>query len=224
MTSLPLALITGASRGLGASVAEELAAHGYHVLAVARTTSGLEALDTKIKARGGQATLAPMDITDANAMAYLCRSIYDRWGGLSLWIHTALHTAPLTPAQHVDEKDMTKSITTNIQALSRLIVYVDPLLRGQSPVGRAIFFDDDPAAKFTSYYHASKAAQRALIISWQAESTTPNAPIIKILKPNPMATAHRARFYPGEDTSRLETPQTMARMLLPNILDQAPQA
>ncbi|MEY8840133.1 SDR family NAD(P)-dependent oxidoreductase, partial [Cribrihabitans sp. XS_ASV171] len=97
-TSSParLALVTGASRGLGAAFAEALAPD-YHVVAVARTTGALEELDDRIKARGGAATLAPMDITEPGAMATLCRGIHDRWGKLDLWVHAAIHAAPLSP-------------------------------------------------------------------------------------------------------------------------------
>lgn len=91
----PVALITGASRGLGAALAEALS-DTHHIVAVARTTGALEELDDRIQAKGGQATLAPMDITNENAMAQLCRSIYDRWGSVDIWAHTAIHAAPLT--------------------------------------------------------------------------------------------------------------------------------
>ena len=99
------ALITGASRGLGAALAEALAP-AYHVIAVAKTTGALEELDDRIQAKGGSATLAPMDITNSVAMATLCRGIFDRWGALDLWLHTAVHAAPLTPASHIDNKDL----------------------------------------------------------------------------------------------------------------------
>src|SRR6056297_3518104 len=98
------ALVTGASRGLGAALAEALA-ETHHVVAVARTTGALEELDDRIRTAGGMATLAPMDITNADAMAHLCRSIHDRWGGIDLWAHTAVHAAPLSPASHMDPKD-----------------------------------------------------------------------------------------------------------------------
>ena len=90
-----IALITGASRGFGAALAEELAALNWHVVAVARTTGALEELDDRIQAKGGSATLAPMDVTQADAMAALCQGVLDRWGGLHMWIHTAIHAAPL---------------------------------------------------------------------------------------------------------------------------------
>ena len=99
MTETPekIALVTGASRGLGAALAEELAPR-FHVIAVAKTVGALEELDDRIKAKGGSATLAPMDVTVPEAMAQLCRSIYDRWGGIDLWAHTAIHAAPLSVA------------------------------------------------------------------------------------------------------------------------------
>ena len=98
-----IALITGASRGLGAALAEALAP-SHHVIAVARTTGALEELDDRIKAKGGQATLAPMDVNNADAMAHLCRSIFDRWGEVDFWAHTAVHAAPIGPAATMDDK------------------------------------------------------------------------------------------------------------------------
>ena len=132
------ALITGASRGLGAAMARQLAAT-HHIIAVGKTTGALEELDDAIQSAGGQATLAPMDITVDAAMQQLCRSIFDRWGKLDLWIHTAVHAAPLAPAGHIGPKDLSKSIDINITATARLIGYVGPLL-GQ--VGHAVFMDD----------------------------------------------------------------------------------
>lgn len=120
-----LALITGASRGLGAALAEALAPT-HHIVAVAKTTGALEELDDRIKALGGSATLAPMDITVPEAMATLCRGIHDRWGSLDIWAHTAIHAAPLTPTSHIDSRDMAKSITANITATATLINYVAP--------------------------------------------------------------------------------------------------
>lgn len=210
----PLALVTGASRGLGAAMAEALAAQGHHVLAVARTTGALEELDDRIKAAGGSATLAPMDITNAEAMAHLCRSVFDRWGGLAIWVHAAVQAAPLSPAHHIAPKDFDKSLETNIRALSRLIPYVDPLLRGGARPSDAVFFDDRPGAKFHATYAAAKAAQRAIILNWQAEATTPGAPKIHLLTPPPMATALRARFHPGEDRATLAQPRDVAQMML----------
>lgn len=209
-----IALITGASRGLGAALAEQLAAT-HHIVAVGKTTGALEELDDRIQAGGGQATLAPMDITVDAAMQQLCRSIYDRWGKLDLWVHTAVHAAPLAPAGHIGPKDFDKSVLTNITATSRLISYIAPLL-GQS--GKAVFFDDPKAGDaFFGAYGATKGAQTALARSWQAESQK-TGPQIKILTPAAMPTATRARFHPGEDRHALTDPSTEAARLLPEIL------
>ncbi len=205
-----IALITGASRGLGAALAEALAP-AFHIVAVARTTGALEDLDDRIKARGGQATLAPMDVADANAMATLCRGIHDRWGKVDIWLHTAIHAAPLTPANFIDTKDWSKSVAVNATATSVLIPYVSPLL-GDS--GRAVFFDDPQAGeKFHGTYGATKAAQMALARSWAAE-TVRTGPRVDVVEPRPMATATRARFHPGEDRDRLARPADEAARLL----------
>ncbi|MDZ7710479.1 MAG: SDR family NAD(P)-dependent oxidoreductase [Roseovarius sp.] len=206
----PIALVTGASRGLGAAMAEALAST-HHVVAVARTTGALEELDDRIQARGGQATLAPMDITTRDAMAQLCRGIYDRWGRLALWVHTAIHAAPLSPADHVDARDLERSVATNVTATGTLIPFVAPLL-GRD--GQAVFFDDPRAGeKFFGAYGATKAAQIALARSWQAE-TARTGPRIHILTPAPMPTATRARFFPGEDRAALAQPRDEAARLL----------
>ncbi|ASM72633.1 MULTISPECIES: SDR family NAD(P)-dependent oxidoreductase [Roseobacteraceae] len=214
MTNAPkLALITGASRGLGAALAEALAPT-HHIVAVAKTTGALEELDDRIKALGGSATLAPMDITLPAAMATLCRGIHDRWGGLDIWAHTAIHAAPLTPTSHIDSGDMAKSVAANITATATLITYVAPLLGTD---GTALFFDDPRAGtKFFGSYGATKAAQIALARSWQAE-TTKTGPRVVITQPNPMPTASRARFFPGEDRAPLADPRAEAARILANL-------
>jgi NAD(P)-dependent dehydrogenase (short-subunit alcohol dehydrogenase family) len=205
-----IALITGASRGLGAALAEALAAT-YHIVAVGRTTGALEELDDRIKAAGGQATLAPMDITKPDAMAQLCRSIHDRWGHVDLWAHTAVHAAPLSPASTIDARDWDKSVACNVTATGQLIPYIAPLL-GQT--GTALFFDDPRAGhKFFGAYGATKAAQIALAQSWAAE-TVKTGPQVHILTPAPMPTATRARFFPGEDRTPLAHPRDEAARLL----------
>lgn len=208
------ALITGASRGLGAALSEALAPT-HHIIAVGRTTGALEDLDDRIKALGGEATLAPMDITVDAAMQQLCRSIFDRWGSLDLWVHAAIHAAPLTPASHVNPSDFSKSTDVNLTATSRLISYVAPLL---GAVGKAVFLDDPRGGTaFFGSYGATKAAQIALARSWQAE-TVKTGPQVQILNPNPMSSATRARFFPGEDRSTLADPRDEATRLLPDIL------
>ncbi|MDP5085303.1 MAG: SDR family oxidoreductase [Yoonia sp.] len=207
-------LITGASRGLGAALAKALAPT-HHIIAVGKTVGALEELDDAIQALGGHATLAPMDISIDAAMQQLCRGIFDRWGNLDLWLHTAIHAAPLAPAGHIGPKDLAKSMTINIEATARLIAYVSPLL-GQN--GQAVFFDDPRGgAQFFGAYGATKAAQMALARSWQAESVK-TGPKVSILTPAPMPTATRARFYPGEDRAVLAEPAAEAARLLPMIL------
>lgn len=210
-----IALITGASRGLGFFLAESLAPD-YHIVAVAKTTGALEELDDRIKAKGGQATLAPMDITNPDAMAHLCRGIYDRWGHVDLWAHTAVYAQLLSPADHLDPKDLDRTISTNVTALGKLIPMVAPLLQMAPAPGDALFFDDPHAGeKFFGAYGASKAAQIAMAKSWQAETDdVSNAPRVHVLTPNPMPTATRARFHPGEDKTALIHPRDEAPRLL----------
>lgn len=207
------ALITGASRGLGAALAEALA-DTHHIIAVARTAGALEELDDRIQARGGSATLAPMDVTNTDAMATLCRGIFDRWGKLGIWVHTAFHAAPLAPADHIDPKDFAKSIAGNVTATSTLITYVAPLLGAE---GQALFFDDPRVGeKFFGSYAASKAGQIALARSWQAE-TGKLGPKVHILTPPPMPTATRARFFPGEDRAALTHASEAAAAILAQL-------
>jgi NAD(P)-dependent dehydrogenase (short-subunit alcohol dehydrogenase family) len=212
-----IALVTGASRGLGSAMAEELASRGWHVVAVARTVGGLEELDDRVKAArqpgAGELTLAPMDVTNDEAMAWLCRSIHDRWGKLDLWIHAAVHAAPLSPAHFIDTKDWDKSIATNVRATGVLIPMVAPLLLAQA--GATAMFLDDPHGGDMNYgaYGATKAAQIALAKSWQAE-TARIGPRVLIETPAPMPTATRARFHPGEDRARLADPRAEAARLV----------
>ena len=210
-----IALVTGASRGLGYAIAHSLATRGWHVVAVARTTGGLEDLDDAVKSLklpgAGALTLAPMDITNDDAMRHLCRSIHDRWGGLAAWVHTAVHAAPLAPAGSIDVKDWDKSIATNVRATGILIPMVEPLLRAGT--GTAMFFDDPHIAqKFFGAYGATKAAQITLAKSWALESIR-IGPRILIETPSPMSTATRARFFPGEDRSNLADAMTEATRL-----------
>ena len=212
-----IALVTGASRGLGAAMAEELAGRGWHVVALARTVGGLEELDDRVKARrqpgAGELTLAPMDITNDDAMAHLCRSIFDRWGRLDFWAHAAIHAAPMSPAQFLDVKDWDKSLAINLRATGTLIPLVEPLLR-LAPAPAAMFLDDPRGGEmYFGAYGATKAAQIALARSWQKEAAKVG-PRVLIETPAPMPTATRARFFPGEDRSPLTDPRIEAARLV----------
>lgn len=211
-----IALVTGASRGLGFHIAEQLAQAGWQVVAVARTVGGLEELDDRVKAANapGALTLAPMDITHDDAMRHLCASIHGRWGKLDLWVHAAIHAASLSPAPHIDLKDWDKSVTINTRATGVLIGFVEPLLGTD---GTALFLDDPRAGlPFFGAYGATKSAQIALARSWQAE-TVKIGPRVLIETPAPMPTATRARFYPGEDRGQLADVATEARRLVAMI-------
>ena len=208
--SKPLALITGASRGLGAEFAQVLSST-HHIIAVSRTVGALEALDDQIKKSGGSSTLAPIDLTDQNAVAQLCRSIFERWGKVRLWVHTAIHAAPLGPVITVDNKDWEISVTNNLTVLAKLIPMVSPLLEEDSKV---VFFEDNTIMeKFSSIYGATKAAQIHLVKTWQNECKS-TGPQIYVLQPNPMPTAVRARFYPGENRKKLQSVETEAKRLV----------
>lgn len=214
-----IALITGASRGLGSAMAEQLALRGWQVVAVARTVGGLEDLDDRVKRAGlpgaGGLTLAPMDVTNDDAMRHLCRSVFDRWGGLGLWVHAAVHAAPLAPMGSLDAKDWDKSIATNTRATGTLIPLVEPLLRAHQ--GTALFLDDPRAGQpFFGAYGATKAAQIALAKSWQAE-TAKHGPRVLIATPAPLPTATRARFFPGEDRTKLADVQGEAARILDSL-------
>ena len=217
-TAPRIALVTGASRGLGFALAAALAARGWHVVAVARTIGGLEELDDQVTSRrqpgGGALTLAPMDITNDDAMRHLCRQCHERWGHLDLWVHAAIHAAPLAPAGHVDGKDWDKSLATNARATGILIPMVEPLLLAAPDRGTALFFDDPRAgARFFGAYGATKAAQLALVHSWAAE-TPRTGPRVLLATPAAMPTATRARFFPGEDRTLLASPEAEAERLL----------
>lgn len=207
-----LALVTGASRGLGAALAEGLAARGYHILAVARTVGGLEELDDRIRAAGGSATLAPMDVAEAPAMQQMVQAMAERWGGLDLWAHCAIHAAPLSPVPHIDGKDWSKSVLVNLEVTRGLIALLEPLLIARQ--GTALFFEDARGgAKFFGAYGATKAAQIALARSWQAEAER-IGPQVVIDSPAPMPTALRARFFPGEDRGALTPCKAEAERIL----------
>lgn len=215
-----IALVTGASRGLGYAVARELGARGAHVIALARTVGGLEELDDAIRAAGGTAgaTLVPVDLTDDPALERLGAALYERWGRLDLWAHTAIHAPGLSPAGHIDGKDLDRSLAVNLRATQRLIRVLDPLLR-QSGAGRAMFFADGTGegARFFGAYQATKQGQIAIATAWAREVEATPALRVVIAAPPPMPTALRARFYPGEDRARLADPATVARQLADDL-------
>lgn len=212
-----IALVTGASRGLGSATALRLATQGWHVIALARTVGGLEELADRIEAVGGSTTLVPLDITDDGGLARMARSIHDRWGRLDLLVHCAAHGEPLSPSGHVSDKELDRSLAVNARATQRLIVMCDPLLKASSN-GQAVLLDDPDCdgRAFYSAYAGSKAAARVFWQSWEAESRN-TGPKVSRFTPKPMPTALRARFYPGEDRDALTSCVDEARRLLEHI-------
>lgn len=212
-----VALVTGASRGLGYAVARALGASGWHVIAMARTVGGLEELADAIEAEGGpMPTLVPLSMTDDGGLQRLCLAIHERWGALDLAIHCAAHAPPLSPAPHIGDKDFDLAVDVNFKGTKRLVTFLQPLLTVR-PGGRFIHVTDDRAGQsFYGAYGASKAAAEALVKSW-AEETRRLAPDVAIFRPRPMPTALRARFYPGEDTTKLTPCATEAARLLETI-------
>ncbi|MEE9455200.1 MAG: SDR family oxidoreductase [Paracoccaceae bacterium] len=212
-----VALITGASRGLGYACALELGRKGAHVIALARTVGGLEELGDAIENVGGTTTLVPLDITDEGGLQRMCLAIFERWGHLDLLVHCAAHAAPLSPVAHVSQKDFDRAWAVNARATQRLIALCEPLLKAASD--SAAIFIDDPVrgAKFFAPYAPSKVAAKAIVDIWAAENAT-IGPKVLTFRPAPMPTSLRARFYPGEDRKALSPPKTEARRLLQMLM------
>jgi NAD(P)-dependent dehydrogenase (short-subunit alcohol dehydrogenase family) len=209
-----IALVTGASRGLGYAVARALGARGAQVVALARTTGGLEDLADAIEAAGGPTpTLVPLSLTDEAGLQRLGLAVHERWGRLDLVVHCAAHAAPLAPAPYIGDKDFDTSLEVNFRGTARLVVMLHPLLAA-APAGRFVYVADDRAGQpFYGSYGATKAAAAALIASWAAESARIGPRVISF-HPKPMPTALRGRFYPGEDNSGLTPCAAEAERLL----------
>lgn len=227
-TSLDLAgrvaLVTGASRGIGYFIARELAAAGAHVIAVARTVGGLEELDDEIKSAGGQATLVPLDLVDMAGIDRLGGAIHERWGKLDVMVANAAILGVIAPIGHVEAKVFDKVMAINVNATWRLIRSVDPLLR-LSDAGRAIVISSGAAHSARAFwgpYAASKAAVEALARSWADE--TRNFPLrVNSVDPGATRTAMRAQAMPGEDPQTLPHPSEIAarivRLASPNLTE-----
>ena len=216
-----IALVTGASRGIGYFTALELAKAGAHVIACARTVGGLEELDDAIKEIGGSATLVPFDLADMAAIDKLGGSIFERWGKLDILVANAAVLGVIAPIGHVEAKVFEKVMNVNVNATWRLIRTVDPLLH-KSDAGRAVIVSSGSAHSaraFWAPYAASKAAVEALARSWADE--TKNSPLrVNIFDPGTSRTAMRAQAVPGENPETVTHPSETARHILP-MLDPA---
>lgn len=210
-----IALVTGASRGIGREAAKALAAAGAHVIAVARTVGALEALDDEIKANGGTATLVPLDLRDFPALDRLGASIFERWGRLDAFLGNAGVLGTLTPLAHLDPKVFQEAMDVNVTANWRMIRSFDPLLR-RSDAGRAVFVTSGAARKHTPFwgaYAVSKAALESLARTYAAECET-TAIRVNLFNPGPLRTAMRAKAMPGEDPATLKPPSAAAPALV----------
>ena len=210
-----IAVITGASRGIGRAVALGFAAEGAHVILVARTVGGLEEVDDEIHKIGGKATLVPLDLTDFDAIDRLGANIFERWGKLDILVANAGTLGVLTPVSHLEVKAWDKIVNTNMTANWRLIRSFDPLLK-RSDAGRAIFVTSGAAQKNTPYwggYAMSKAAMEALVKTWAAECANTNVRA-NLLSPGPTRTGMRKTAMPGEDQSTLTKPAELVSLFI----------
>ncbi|OYW61336.1 MAG: oxidoreductase [Rhizobiales bacterium 17-65-6] len=223
MTERPLAdriaLVTGATRGIGAATALALAEAGAHIVAIGRTQGALEELDDAIRAKGASATLVPMDVTDYDAIDRLGGALFQRYGRLDVFVGNAGILGPLTPLGHVDPKDWDQALCVNVTANYRFVRSLDPLLR-LSPAGRAVFISSGAAHKARAYwgpYAVTKAALEVLARTWAAEAVT-TALKVNLFNPGPIRTRMREKAFPGEDPMTLETPEAAAAAILPLCL------
>ena len=211
-----LALITGASRGIGRAVARAFAREGAHVIALARTTGGLEELDDEIRAAGGTATLVPVDLKDFDAIDRLGASIFERWGKLDILVGNAGVLGKLSPIGHIDPRIWDEVMAVNVTANWRLIRSLDPLLR-QSTAGRAIFVTSGAASGTHAYwggYAVSKAALEVLAKTYAAEVASAGIRV-NLINPGPVATRMRAQAMPGENPATLPQPEEVAEAFVP---------
>ena len=211
-----LAVVTGASRGIGRAVALALAEAGAHVIAVARTTGALEELDDAIRGIGGAATLVPLDLKDYEGIDRLGGAIHERWGKLDMLFGNAGVLGPLSPLGHVDPAAFEDVLAVNVTANWRLIRSLDPLLR-LSDAGRAVFVSSGAAQKCNAYwgpYALSKAALEALVRTYAAETVNITPVRAMLVNPGPLRTAMRHTAMPGEDPMTLKTPEDFAPHVL----------
>ena len=211
-----IAVVTGASRGIGYATARALAKAGAHIVAVARTQGGLEELDDEIRKDGGSATLVPLSMTDSDGVARLGAALHERHGRIDILIGNAGVAGPSSPLGHIDLKPWTDVIAINLTANFQLIRCMEPLLRA-SDAGRAVFVTAGSAQRAPGYrgpYAASKAALETLVRVWAAE--TASTPIrVNLFSPGPIRTRMRATVFPGEDPMTLDTPEQAAELIVP---------
>jgi NAD(P)-dependent dehydrogenase (short-subunit alcohol dehydrogenase family) len=217
-----VALVTGASRGIGAATAEALAAAGAHVVLTGRDTKALEAVEQRIFDAGGSATIAPVDLADADGIARLANAITERWQRLDILIHAAAVLPELTAAKDIDQAQFSKALTINVLATQALIARFDPLLKASTDP-RLIYVTTSVAAApraFWGAYAASKAAAETLIDCYAQETRNISKLRVAIIDPGATRTAMRAKAYPGEDPTSVKLPSVVAERLISLLGEQ----
>jgi NAD(P)-dependent dehydrogenase (short-subunit alcohol dehydrogenase family) len=219
MTTFPLegrlALVTGASRGIGAATARALGNAGAHVILVARTAGGLEEVEQAIHEAGGSATIAPLDLTEPDSIARLAAAVSGRWSALDILVLNAATLGTLTPVPAIDAKEFAKLLTLNLTAQQALIAAFDPMLRA-SAQARIIALSTTVAQRPRAYwgaYGASKAALETLLLAYGEEMKAISNIRVALLNPGATATRMRARAYPGEDQATLKSPEVVAEAI-----------
>lgn len=211
-----IAVVTGASRGIGYATARALSRQGAHVVAIARTQGGLEELDDEIRKDGGSATLVPLSLTDLDGIARLGAALNARCGRIDILVGNAGIAGPSSPLGHLDPKPWNDVMAVNVTANFQLIRCMEPLLR-RSIAPRAVFITSDAASAATAYrgpYAASKAALETLARVWAQETARTNIRV-NLFDPGPIRTRLRASVFPGEDPMTLDTPEQAAELIVP---------
>lgn len=218
-----LALVTGASRGIGAATAEALARAGAHVILVARATAALEQVEDRIHDAGGSATIAPLDLTDGEAIGKLASAVAERWGKLDLLILNAAMLGSLTPVEHIDPKEFARLISTNLLANQALIASFDPLLR-KSEQAEVVALTSSVGAEpraFWGAYGSSKAALETLLGAYADETAHTKRVRVHIVDPGATRTRMRQLAFPGEEPDSVKPPEVVAEFILGRLRDDA---
>lgn len=218
------ALVTGASRGIGAATAKTLAKAGAHVILVARRVKDLEAVEDEIHDNGGSSTIAPVDLTEPDAIARLAKAIAGRWDTLDILVISAAYLPELTPLPQIDPKQFNEAVLTNVIATQALLAAFDPLLR-RAKAGRIIGLTSSVGADprpFWAAYGSTKAAFDNLLLSYGAEVEKLGPLRVAIVDPGATRTRMRARAYPGENPENVKPPEDVAERILALLLEDFP--